>query len=94
MAEMAGVVVNGTQVSYIGQDCKDIPEFLGRQYGYIAKRLDLSFNLLRWFAEAKAAYDSLLEVSPVKPMAEFRRTQDWFHKTALVNAASVVSDSI
>nr|XP_034993187.1 leucine-rich melanocyte differentiation-associated protein isoform X3 [Zootoca vivipara] len=44
---MSGVVVNGTQVSYIGQDCKEIPAFLGRNYGRIAKRLDLSFNLLR-----------------------------------------------
>nr|XP_056704274.1 leucine-rich melanocyte differentiation-associated protein [Euleptes europaea] len=34
-------------VSYIGQDCREIPEFLGRNYGHIAKRLDLSFNLLR-----------------------------------------------
>ncbi|XP_030059093.1 leucine-rich melanocyte differentiation-associated protein [Microcaecilia unicolor] len=40
------VVVNETQVSYIGQDCKEIPEFLGRKYGHLAKRLDLSFNLL------------------------------------------------
>ncbi|KAM3834789.1 LOW QUALITY PROTEIN: leucine-rich melanocyte differentiation-associated protein [Vipera latastei] len=44
---MAGRLVDGTQVSYIGQDCKAIPEFLGRKYGSIAKRLDLSFNLLR-----------------------------------------------
>ncbi|XP_064001575.1 leucine-rich melanocyte differentiation-associated protein isoform X1 [Pogoniulus pusillus] len=34
-------------VSYIGQDCEEIPEFLGRKYGRMAKRLDLSFNLLR-----------------------------------------------
>nr|XP_033797942.1 leucine-rich melanocyte differentiation-associated protein isoform X5 [Geotrypetes seraphini] len=40
------VVVNETQVSYIGQDCKEIPEFLGRKFGHLAKRLDLSFNLL------------------------------------------------
>ncbi|XP_060092696.1 leucine-rich melanocyte differentiation-associated protein [Heteronotia binoei] len=46
MAE-EGVVLHGTQVSYIGQDCTEIPEFLGRNYGHIAKRLDLSFNLLR-----------------------------------------------
>ncbi|KAG6928733.1 leucine-rich melanocyte differentiation-associated protein, partial [Chelydra serpentina] len=43
---MAGVVGNGAQVSFISQDCKEIPEFLGRKYGGIAKRLDLSFNLL------------------------------------------------
>ncbi|XP_029465378.1 leucine-rich melanocyte differentiation-associated protein [Rhinatrema bivittatum] len=40
------VVINETQVSYIGQNCKEIPEFLGRKYGHLAKRLDLSFNLL------------------------------------------------
>ncbi|XP_068053514.1 leucine-rich melanocyte differentiation-associated protein isoform X6 [Anomalospiza imberbis] len=34
-------------VSYISQDCEEIPEFLGRKYGHMAKRLDLSFNLLR-----------------------------------------------
>ncbi|KAF7247524.1 Leucine-rich melanocyte differentiation-associated protein [Varanus komodoensis] len=44
---MEGAVLSGTQVSYIGQDCSKIPEFLGRKYGSIAKRLDLSFNLLR-----------------------------------------------
>ncbi|XP_041260883.1 leucine-rich melanocyte differentiation-associated protein [Onychostruthus taczanowskii] len=44
---MAGVVVSGAQVSYISQDCEEIPEFLGRKYGRMAKRLDLSFNLLR-----------------------------------------------
>ncbi|XP_072787594.1 leucine-rich melanocyte differentiation-associated protein isoform X6 [Taeniopygia guttata] len=44
---MAGAVVSGAQVSYISQDCEEIPEFLGRKYGHMAKRLDLSFNLLR-----------------------------------------------
>ncbi|CAO2590649.1 hypothetical protein LEMLEM_LOCUS5942 [Lemmus lemmus] len=44
---MAGLVVSGTQVSYIGQDCREIPEQLSRDYGHFAKRLDLSFNLLR-----------------------------------------------
>lgn len=37
-----------SQVSYISQDCEEIPEFLGRKYGHMAKRLDLSFNLLRY----------------------------------------------
>ncbi|XP_044896940.1 leucine-rich melanocyte differentiation-associated protein isoform X6 [Felis catus] len=46
---MAGLVVSGTQVSYIGQDCREIPEHLGRDCGHFAKRLDLSFNLLRCF---------------------------------------------
>ncbi|KAJ8418251.1 hypothetical protein AAFF_G00139600 [Aldrovandia affinis] len=41
------VVMNGTQVSYIGHDCEDIPEFLGERYGRLARRLDLSFNRLR-----------------------------------------------
>nr|KAF6425282.1 leucine rich melanocyte differentiation associated [Molossus molossus] len=45
---MAGLVVSGTQVSYIGQDCRKIPEHLGRDCGHFAKRLDLSFNLLRY----------------------------------------------
>ncbi|XP_076980931.1 leucine-rich melanocyte differentiation-associated protein isoform X5 [Tamandua tetradactyla] len=44
---MAGFRVTGTQVSYIGQDCREIPESLGRDCGHFAKRLDLSFNLLR-----------------------------------------------
>nr|KAF6322544.1 hypothetical protein mPipKuh1_010899 [Pipistrellus kuhlii] len=44
---MDGLVVSGTQVSYIGQDCREIPEHLGRDCGHFAKRLDLSFNLLR-----------------------------------------------
>ncbi|MXQ85685.1 hypothetical protein E5288_WYG016434 [Bos mutus] len=43
---MAGLVVSGTQVSYIGQDCREIPEHLSRDCGHFAKRLDLSFNLL------------------------------------------------
>ncbi|KAI4529297.1 hypothetical protein MG293_020545 [Ovis ammon polii] len=34
------------EVSYIGQDCREIPEHLGRDCGHFAKRLDLSFNLL------------------------------------------------
>ncbi|GAA6110631.1 leucine-rich melanocyte differentiation-associated protein isoform X1 [Tachysurus ichikawai] len=41
-----GVVVTGTQVSYIGHDCELIPEFLAANYGSLAKRLDLSFNRL------------------------------------------------
>lgn len=41
------------QVSYIGQDCREIPEHLGRDCGHFAKRLDLSFNLLRYVAFAR-----------------------------------------
>ncbi|XP_032301181.1 leucine-rich melanocyte differentiation-associated protein isoform X3 [Coturnix japonica] len=40
-------VLHPLEVSYISQDCEEIPEFLGRKYGHMAKRLDLSFNLLR-----------------------------------------------
>uniref|UniRef100_A0A3Q2PK37 Leucine-rich melanocyte differentiation-associated protein n=1 Tax=Fundulus heteroclitus TaxID=8078 RepID=A0A3Q2PK37_FUNHE len=47
------VVLNGTQVSYIGHDSKDIPHFLGETYGKFARRLDLSFNQLRLLAGLK-----------------------------------------
>ncbi|CAL8361375.1 unnamed protein product [Boreogadus saida] len=40
------VSMNGTHVSFIGNDCENIPDFLGDTYGQMAKRLDLSFNLL------------------------------------------------
>lgn len=50
----SGVVVNGTQVSYIGHDCELIPEFLAANYGSSAKRLDLSFNQLRSLTGLKA----------------------------------------
>lgn len=43
----SGVVVDGTQVSYISQECEAIPEQLGSKHGLFTKRLDLSFNLLR-----------------------------------------------
>ncbi|XP_070083897.1 leucine-rich melanocyte differentiation-associated protein isoform X2 [Equus przewalskii] len=58
---MAGLVVSGTQVSYIGQDCREIPEHLGRDCGHFAKRLDLSFNLLRSL-EGLSAFESLEEL--------------------------------
>lgn len=45
--------LNGTQVSYIGHDCKEIPDFLGETYGQLARRLDLSFNQLRSLAGLK-----------------------------------------
>ncbi|XP_066549343.1 leucine-rich melanocyte differentiation-associated protein [Amia ocellicauda] len=48
------VAMNGTQVSYIGHDCEEIPDFLGEQYGGLARRLDLSFNLLRSLEGLKA----------------------------------------
>ncbi|XP_055462233.1 leucine-rich melanocyte differentiation-associated protein [Psammomys obesus] len=58
---MAGFVVSGTQVSYIGQNCREIPEHLGRDCGHFAKRLDLSFNLLRSL-EGLSAFGSLEEL--------------------------------
>lgn len=36
------------KISYIGHDCKYIPDFLGDTYGKFARRLDLSFNQLRY----------------------------------------------
>uniref|UniRef100_A0A8C6TSH0 Leucine-rich melanocyte differentiation-associated protein n=1 Tax=Neogobius melanostomus TaxID=47308 RepID=A0A8C6TSH0_9GOBI len=51
---MAGsIALNGTQISYIGNDCKEIPEYIGKAYGHFAKRLDLSFNQLRALAGLK-----------------------------------------
>ncbi|XP_015238612.1 leucine-rich melanocyte differentiation-associated protein [Cyprinodon tularosa] len=47
------VVLNGTQISYIGHDSKDIPNFLGETYGSFARRLDLSFNQFRSLAGLK-----------------------------------------
>ncbi|XP_068996022.1 leucine-rich melanocyte differentiation-associated protein [Embiotoca jacksoni] len=47
------VALNGTQIGYIGHDCKDIPGFLGVTYGHFAKRLDLSFNQLGSLAGLK-----------------------------------------
>uniref|UniRef100_A0A8D3DSS2 Leucine-rich melanocyte differentiation-associated protein n=1 Tax=Scophthalmus maximus TaxID=52904 RepID=A0A8D3DSS2_SCOMX len=49
----SSVALNGTQISYIGHDCKDIPGFLGDTYGQFARRLDLSFNQLRSLAGLK-----------------------------------------
>uniref|UniRef100_A0A8C7YWK1 Leucine-rich melanocyte differentiation-associated protein n=1 Tax=Oryzias sinensis TaxID=183150 RepID=A0A8C7YWK1_9TELE len=47
------VSLNGTQLSFIGHDAKEIPHFLGDTYGQIARRLDLSFNQLRSLAGLK-----------------------------------------
>ncbi|XP_063130702.1 leucine-rich melanocyte differentiation-associated protein isoform X4 [Rattus norvegicus] len=58
---MAGLMVSGTQVSYVGQYCREIPESLGRDFGHFAKRLDLSFNLLRSL-EGLSAFRSLEEL--------------------------------
>ncbi|XP_021059122.1 leucine-rich melanocyte differentiation-associated protein isoform X1 [Mus pahari] len=58
---MAGLMVSGTQVSYVGQYCREIPEYLGRDFGHFAKRLDLSFNLLRSL-EGLSAFRSLEEL--------------------------------
>nr|XP_026655414.1 leucine-rich melanocyte differentiation-associated protein isoform X2 [Zonotrichia albicollis] len=52
-------------VSYISQDCEEIPEFLGRKYGHMAKRLDLSFNLLRYFVLHKLTNLKFLDTRKV-----------------------------
>uniref|UniRef100_A0A8C5K9G7 Leucine rich melanocyte differentiation associated n=1 Tax=Jaculus jaculus TaxID=51337 RepID=A0A8C5K9G7_JACJA len=62
---MAGLVVSGTQVSYVGQDCREIPEQLGRDCGHFAKRLDLSFNLLRCFVLHKLPHLKFLDAQKV-----------------------------
>jgi len=41
------VLTNGTELSFIGQELPVIPGFLGKTYGEIVTRLDLSFNYLR-----------------------------------------------
>uniref|UniRef100_A0A287D015 Leucine rich melanocyte differentiation associated n=1 Tax=Ictidomys tridecemlineatus TaxID=43179 RepID=A0A287D015_ICTTR len=52
-------------VSYIGQDCREIPEHLGRDCGHFAKRLDLSFNLLRCFVLHKLPNLKFLDAQKV-----------------------------
>ncbi|XP_069096897.1 leucine-rich melanocyte differentiation-associated protein isoform X1 [Pleurodeles waltl] len=52
----SGAVRNGSQVSYISQDSSVIPEFLGQKYGNCAKRLDLSFNQLRYVLFSSISY--------------------------------------
>lgn len=42
-----GVVLSETQLSYVGQDAESIPGILGRKYGKVITRLDLSYNQLR-----------------------------------------------
>ncbi|GAB1298628.1 Leucine-rich melanocyte differentiation-associated protein [Apodemus speciosus] len=57
-------------VSYVGQNCREIPEYLGRDFGHFAKRLDLSFNHLRPYLKPFDAnqleylLDHLAEVTP------------------------------
>ncbi|XP_030012693.1 leucine-rich melanocyte differentiation-associated protein [Sphaeramia orbicularis] len=53
MANQSLVALNGTQISFIGHDCKELPDFLGETYGHFARRLDLSFNQLRSLAGLK-----------------------------------------
>ncbi|XP_053306478.1 leucine-rich melanocyte differentiation-associated protein isoform X1 [Spea bombifrons] len=61
MCEPREEVVTDTQVSYIGKDCTEFPGFLARKYGRLAKRLDLSFNLLRC-VDGLEGFDSLEEL--------------------------------
>lgn len=41
------VVLNGCQLSYVGQEAESIPGIIGRKYGKVVKILDLSYNQLR-----------------------------------------------
>ncbi|CAH3143847.1 unnamed protein product [Pocillopora meandrina] len=45
-AEVA-VMLNGTQLSFVGQEAESIPGIIGRKYGKVTTRLDLSYNQLR-----------------------------------------------
>lgn len=40
-------VAYAVELSYIGQDCHEIPAILGKIYGHQTRRLDLSFNSIR-----------------------------------------------
>ncbi|XP_074502123.1 leucine-rich melanocyte differentiation-associated protein isoform X3 [Sebastes fasciatus] len=53
MAKTIFIAIATTRISYIGHDCKNIPDFLGDTYGQLARRLDLSFNQLRSLAGLK-----------------------------------------
>ena len=39
------------QLSYIGQDCEQVPVHLAASHGQLIRRLDLSFNCLKYFIE-------------------------------------------
>lgn len=41
------VVLNGSQLSFVGQEAESIPGIFGRKYGKVVTRLDLSYNQLR-----------------------------------------------
>ncbi|XP_022798230.1 leucine-rich melanocyte differentiation-associated protein-like [Stylophora pistillata] len=43
----AAVVLNGSQLSFVGQEVESIPGIFGRKYGKVVTRLDLSYNQLR-----------------------------------------------
>lgn len=42
-------IVCAVELSYIGQDCHEIPPILGKIYGHQTRRLDVSFNAIRIF---------------------------------------------
>uniref|UniRef100_A0AAQ5YDE0 Leucine rich melanocyte differentiation associated n=1 Tax=Amphiprion ocellaris TaxID=80972 RepID=A0AAQ5YDE0_AMPOC len=71
------VALNGSQISYIGHDCTNIPAFLGDAYGHFAKRLDLSFNQLRslaglkMFTELEELVALLEHLADVTPSLEY-----------------------
>lgn len=43
----AAVVLNGSQLSFVGQEAESIPGIIGSKYGKVVTRLDLSSNQLR-----------------------------------------------
>ncbi|KAL7877680.1 hypothetical protein SRHO_G00043230 [Serrasalmus rhombeus] len=75
-SEAAVNVVNGNQVSYIGQDCEAIPEFLAVKYGSIARRLDLSFNRLRGVFRAHLVTEGEWKASKRLALEEEQEEED------------------
>ncbi|XP_016133491.1 leucine-rich repeat-containing protein C10orf11 homolog isoform X1 [Sinocyclocheilus grahami] len=59
------VVVKGSQVSCVGHDWEDVPDFLGAKYGEVARRLELSFNQLRYFVLHKLTNLKFLDTRKV-----------------------------
>ncbi|KAK3722066.1 hypothetical protein QZH41_019821, partial [Actinostola sp. cb2023] len=53
-------------LSYIGQEAQSIPGIIGRKYGKLVTRLDLSFNQLRLYVLYKLPKLKFLDSTPVK----------------------------
>lgn len=54
--------IDETQVSYIGQDCEEIPLELGELYGSQTRRLDLSYNLISDLSKLNMQFPNLEEL--------------------------------